>query len=96
MNLPSELRFAARSLARSPVFSSVAMLSLALGIGANMAVFTLLDQVLLRPLPVQDPQHLVQLKEVGDFYGSKPFRTKRREWFLASQTFVTIHICFDR
>ncbi len=65
-----DLRYIFRSLARSPVFVSVAVLSLALGIGANAAVFTLLNQVLLRLLPVRDPQQLVQLKEVGQYYGS--------------------------
>ena len=70
MSLLGELRLAARSLTRSPVFAIVAVLSLALGIGANTAVFTFLDQVLLRLLPVKDPQQLVQLKEVGRHYGS--------------------------
>ncbi len=70
MALTRELRFAVRSLIKSPVFASVAVLSLALGIGANTAVFTFLDQVLLRLLPVKDPQQLVQLKEVGQHYGS--------------------------
>ena len=64
------MRFVIRSLAKSPVFAAVAVLSLALGIGANTAVFTLLDQVLLRLLPVQDPEQLVQLKETGAFHGS--------------------------
>ncbi len=70
MRFPGELRYVVRSLRKSPVFVSVAVLSLALGIGANTAVFTLLDQVLLRMLPVRDPSQLVQLKEVGEHYGS--------------------------
>jgi len=70
MTFSGEFRYVVRSLTKSPVFTSVAVLSLALGIGANTAVFTMLDQVLLRLLPVQDPQRVVQLKEVGDFYGS--------------------------
>jgi predicted permease len=70
MSFPGEFRYVARSLARSPVFAFVAVLSLALGIGANTAVFTLLDQVLLRLLPVQEPQQLVQLSETGGFHGS--------------------------
>jgi hypothetical protein len=70
MNLSGEIRYALRSLARSPVFAAVAILSLALGIGANTAVFTLLDHVLLHSLPVRNPDELVQLKEVGNFYGS--------------------------
>jgi predicted permease len=70
MPLAAELRHAVRSLTKSPVFASVAVLSLALGIGANTAVFTLLDHVLLRQLPVRNPGELVQLKEVGANYGS--------------------------
>jgi predicted permease len=70
VSLFKDLRFVVRSLAKSPVFSAVAIISLALGIGANTAVFTLLDQVLLRPLPIQNPQQLIQLKETGSFHGS--------------------------
>jgi predicted permease len=70
MSITAELRYAVRSLTKSPVFASVAVLSLALGIGANTAVFTLLDHVLLSQLPVRNPGELVQLKEVGAHYGS--------------------------
>ncbi len=55
----NELRFALRALSRSPMFSAVAIVSLALGIGANTSIFSLLDQVLLRPLPVRHPEQLV-------------------------------------
>ena len=48
----NDIRFALRGLRRSPLFSIVAILSLALGIGANTAIFTLIDQILLRKLPV--------------------------------------------
>ena len=54
-----DLRFAFRTLARSPLFTAVAMVSLALGIGANTSIFSLLDQVLYRSLPVRDPRSLV-------------------------------------
>ena len=54
----SDVRLAIRSLARSPLFAIVAILSLALGIGANTAIFTLIDQIVLRKLPVQDPEQL--------------------------------------
>ena len=55
-HLYSDLRFAIRSFAKSPVFTIVVLVSLALGIGANTAIFTLMDQVLLRSLPVEEPQ----------------------------------------
>ncbi len=68
--LLSDLRFAFRGLRRSPLFSIVAILSLALGIGANSAIFTLIDQVLLRKLPVARPDELVMLYQQGSHNGS--------------------------
>jgi predicted permease len=66
-----DVRFALRSLAKSPVFTAVAVLSLALGIGANTAIFSLLDQLLLRPLPVvKDTSSIVQMAGRGRHYGS--------------------------
>ena len=56
-----DLRLSLRSLAKSPGFTLVALLSLALGIGANTAIFTLIHQVLLKNLPVQHPEELVTL-----------------------------------
>jgi len=69
-NLAQDLRFALRGLVKSPAFTAVAALSLALGIGANTAIFTLLDQVLLRKLPVRDPGQLALLTMKGSHYGS--------------------------
>jgi len=66
----AELRYAVRTLGKSPLFAAVAILSLALGIGANTAVFSLLDQVILRLLPVRNPQELVLLTWRGSHYGS--------------------------
>ena len=66
----ADFRYALRGLRRSPLFASVAILSLALGIGANSAMFTLLDQVLLRKLPVKDPEQLVMLHQQGQHMGS--------------------------
>ncbi|MBI2689362.1 MAG: ABC transporter permease [Acidobacteria bacterium] len=69
-NLWADLRFALRTLWRSPLFSTVAILSLALGIGANTAIFTLLDQIILRKLPVKDPESLIMLYQRGAHNGS--------------------------
>ena len=75
-NLVQDLRYAIRTFRKSPVFVLVALLSLAFGIGANTAIFTLVDQVLLRLLPVKDPQELVLLWGRGPHYGSNNGRHK--------------------
>ncbi|HEY4362727.1 MAG TPA: ABC transporter permease [Bryobacteraceae bacterium] len=64
-HLMQDLRYGMRQLRRNPGFTVVAVLSLALGIGANTAIFTLLDQVLLRSLPVKNPQALVRIAWQG-------------------------------
>src|SRR5207302_7991658 len=66
----TDLRLAIRGLLRSPLFATVAILSLALGIGANTAIFTLIDQVLLRKLPVRAPEQLVMLYQRANNMGS--------------------------
>ncbi len=65
-----DLRHAWRLLSRGPAFTLVAVLSLALGIGANTAIFTLLDQIVLRPLPVQHPEQLQMIWTTGPSLGS--------------------------
>ena len=71
MTLPTnDLKLAIRGLFRSPLFSIVAILSLSLGIGANTAIFTLIDQILLRKLPVKNPEELVMLYQQGPHSGS--------------------------
>lgn len=69
MNLRQDLRYAVRALARTPGFTSIIVLTLGLGIGANAAIFALTDQMLLRMLPVQDPGELVVLDGPGAFRG---------------------------
>lgn len=64
-DLARDLRYGLRALRRNPLFASVAVLTLALGIGANTAIFSLADAVLLRALPVSDPRELVMLRQRG-------------------------------
>ncbi len=66
-----DLKFALRMLFKTPFVTTVAIISLALGIGANAAIFSLFDQVLLRPLPVQAPGQLVNLSAPGPKPGSQ-------------------------
>ena len=73
-DLVRDVRYALRVLARGKAFTATALISLALGIGASTGIFTLLDQVLLRPLAVNEPGRLVQIAwvgpKVGAHYGS--------------------------
>src|SRR5262245_4512111 len=69
MKLSQDLKFAVRVALRNPAFTGIVILTLGLGIGANAAIFNLLDQVLLRRLPVQSPEQLVFLDGPGAFQG---------------------------
>jgi putative ABC transport system permease protein len=63
-------RYALRSLRKNPLLTGIAIVSLGLGIGANTAIFSLIDQLLLRLLPVDNPQQLVQLATRGPLFGA--------------------------
>jgi putative ABC transport system permease protein len=76
-----DVRYGARLLRLNPAFTVVALLSLSLGVGANTAIFQLIDAVRLRPLPVEDPQQLVEVRlaelreRSGRFTGRRPMLT---------------------
>src|SRR5580704_12216085 len=68
-HLAKDIQFALRTFRKSPVFTAVAILSLSLGIGANTAIFSLVDQLILRLLPIRDPRAVVLLAGRGHHYG---------------------------
>src|ERR1700759_2197868 len=76
-HLIQDLRFALRGIRKSPLFATVVVLTLALGIGANTAIFTIIDAVMLRSLPVSDSQNLVVFswaaRKQPDFSGHSSF-----------------------
>ena len=77
----ADLRFAVRTLRRSPVFALGAVLTLALGIGANVAVFTFVKGLLLQPLPYPEPDRLVAVEDASRFRDALDFvRPALRPW----------------
>jgi putative ABC transport system permease protein len=90
----NDIRFGVRTLARNRGFAIVAILILALGIGANTAIFSIIDGVLLKPLPFRAPERLFALQEAvpkfGQFGPAVPvsahhFQHWRKEWRAADQ-----------
>ena len=72
-SLIKDIRYGFRSLAKRPGFTAIAVLTLALGIGSSTAIFSVVDGVLLRPLPYPDADRLVQLREVNEKGGRMAF-----------------------
>jgi putative ABC transport system permease protein len=68
-SLPADFRYAIRLLSRAPGFTLAVVVILALGIGSNSAIFTALDQIVIRPLPYADPDRLAMLWEDFSAFG---------------------------
>jgi len=94
LSLAADLRYGLRSLRRNPGFSAIVILILAVGIGANTAMFSIVDGVLLRPLPFRDPERLFAVQEVMPKIvllaanlpvSAHHLREWRKEWQAAEQ-----------
>jgi predicted permease len=91
-----DLRFAVRTLLKSPGFAAVAFVTLALGIGANTAVFSVVNGVLLRPLPYEDPQELVYIQEINNRGGPMSVAGPNFEdWRTQSTSFAGLSLLND-
>ncbi len=89
----SDLRLALRLLLKAPAFSAIAILALALGIGANTAIFSVVDAVLLRPLPYQDAGRLAMVWEDGSLFGfprNTPAPANWADWRNQNTVFTDI------
>src|SRR5688572_6715238 len=87
-SLIKDIRYGIRSLARHPGFTTVAVLTLALGIGANTAIFSVVNAVLLRPLPFADPERIVSLWDTIPQLGWAPTSLPEFvDWKAQNQSF---------
>src|ERR1043166_1716019 len=94
-----DLRFAFRQLAKNPSFSIVAVFALALGIGANTAIFSVVNAVLLRPLPFKDPQQLVMVWENAAHLGfpkNTPSPANFLDWQKQNSVFAGMAAMIER
>src|SRR6202789_3531905 len=88
--LIQDLRYGLRTLRKNPAFTAVAVLTLALGIGANTAIFSVVNGVLLRPLPFRDPSRLVLIAEKSSFPIISTSYENYLDWRDQSQSFESM------
>ena len=94
--LSQDIRYGFRMLRKRPGFTAVAVIALALGIGANTVIFSLINSVLLRPLPYPEPERLVMLEENDQQGGhSNTSYATSKDWMERSQTFESISVVRD-
>src|ERR1700687_3874001 len=95
----ADLRYGFRLLLKSPAFTAIAIIALGLGIGANTAIFSLVDRVLIRPLPYADPDRLVTLWEDASYINfprNTPSVAYFMDWKKQNQVFTDLVGSRDR
>src|ERR1019366_4594641 len=90
-----DVRYAFRMMRKSPGFTAVAVLSLALGIGATTAIFSVMDALMFRPLPITDPQQLVVVGRTGgSVFSYKMWKQMRDQQDVFSGVFAYMQTTF--
>src|SRR5437870_8094868 len=98
-SLFNDIRYGVRSLLKRPAFTAVAVITLALGIGANTAIFSVVNTLLLRPLPFKEPARLVQVWEANYKLGQNTMDVSYpnfADWRVQNQDFEQIAAYTDR
>ena len=98
-DLTQDIRYALRVLAKNPAFTIIAVIALALGIGANSAIFSVVDAVLLRPLPFKHPEQLVMVWENAAHLGfpkNTPSPANFLDWQKQAQSFTGMAAMAER